>query len=170
MKKAFTLIEILVSIAIVTILASAVVFVVRPAQKVEDSKVKQALIELKEIGKAIGFFASDNGFYPDDVSRGLPSGIEQYLTPGETWPDGPLPGSVYDYDNWSDQTCVDGAASGSVQITLREVPDRNPDGSDVWAWYYVLSGTGTAHCNSATEWDKGECINCGDFDPNTLPE
>src|SRR5690606_39836552 len=102
--------------------------------------------------------------YPADVSRNLPSGIEVYLTADENWPSGPLSGSVYDYDNWSDQTCIDPEASGSIQVTLRQIPGRNPNGSNVWAWYYVLKGKGAPHCSNATEAELGECVNCPGFE------
>ncbi len=162
--KTFTLIEIVVAIVLVSILTAVTLTIINPSQKVDESKQKEAIIELREIAKAVQYYASDLGAYPADVSRGLPSGIEDYLRADGSWPDGPLPGSVYDYDNWSEQTCIDPNASGSIQVTLRQVPDRNPDGSDVWAWYFVLSGNGTPHCNSATEWDLGECVSCPDFE------
>ncbi|MCA9378984.1 prepilin-type N-terminal cleavage/methylation domain-containing protein [Candidatus Dojkabacteria bacterium] len=161
--KGFTLMEVILVIAILSILLGTTYLIFNPTEKIEESQQSQALSELREIGRALGFFALDNGYYPADVSRGLPTGLEPYLNAQGNWPDGPLPGSVYDYDNWSGQTCIDSAASGSIQITLREVPGRNPDQSNVWAWYYVLEGKGTPHCTNASEWDKGECINCPGF-------
>lgn len=160
----FTLIEVIVVLIIIVILATASILVFRPQTTVLHSQQTQALAELTEIAKAIQAYGLDEGHYPADVSRGLPSGIEKYLTPDESWPDGPIPGTVYDYDNWQNKTCIDNAASGTVQITLRQVPDRNPDGSNVWAWYYVLFGKGTAHCDNASEWNKGECVNCQGFE------
>lgn len=168
-KPGFTLLELVISFAIIGILSVAVYVVISPWQKIERAQQLQSINELNEIGKALGFFAADNGYYPDDVNRGLPPGIEAYINPEEMWPTGPFPGSVYDYDNWSDKTCLDTEASGSIQITLREVPDRNPDGSAVWAWYYILDGKGTPHCNNSNEWKKGECVNCPGFDPFSPP-
>lgn len=163
MHKSFTLLEVLLVTAILAILAMTVYLVVRPAETVENSQQSEALTELREIGKALQLFALDNGYYPADVARGIPAGIEAYLTADSTWPDGPIPGTVYDYDNWSGQSCIDNAANSSIQITLRNIPGRNPDGSSVWAWYYVLSGKGTPHCSNASEWNKGECVNCTGF-------
>lgn len=161
---AHTLIELVIAITIIAILATVVYAIIRPPQIYEDTQYTQALTELAEIGKAIQYYAADNGAFPPDVNRGLPAGIERYLAPEQRWPVGPLEGSIYDYDNWSGKTCLDPEASGSIQITLREVPDRNPDGSNVWAWYYVLYGKGMPHCNTASEAYLGECVNCGDFE------
>ncbi len=160
---AATLVEITLAIAIMAILAGAAFITINPFNRVDEGQYSQALTELREIAKAVQVFALENGYYPADVSRGLPTGIEKYLTPDETWPNGPLDGSIYDYDNWTGQSCIDAEASGSVQITLREVPNRNPDGTDVWAWYYVIFGKGTPHCSNANEADKGECVNCPGF-------
>ncbi len=168
-KAAFTIIELVLSMAILAILSVAIYVIIGPRQQIERAQKLASVNELNEIGKAIGFFAADTGAYPADVNRSIPPGIEAYINPEEQWPDGPFPGSVYDYDNWSDKTCIDAEASGSIQITLREVPNRNPDGSNVWAWYYVLSGKGTPHCSTANEATKGECVNCPGFDPFSPP-
>lgn len=166
---AFTLLELVVSLTILAILTTAIYAVIGPRQNIQRAQQLASINELNEIGKALGFFAADNGFYPPDVSRALPPGIEAYINPEEAWPDGPFPGSVYDYDNWTTQSCIDAEASGSIQITLRQIPNRNPDGSNVWAWYYVLSGKGTPHCSNFAEHNKGECINCPGFDPFKPP-
>jgi prepilin-type N-terminal cleavage/methylation domain-containing protein len=164
----FTLIEVITVIAILGILIFVSVELVNPRARVEESQAKKAITELSEIAKAVQLFALDNGYYPDDVVRGLPPGIDNYITPEPLWPDGPFNGSVYDYDNWTGQNCIDPEASNSIQITLREVPGQNPDGSIVWAWYYPIFGKGSSHCNNVNEWDKGECVICEDFsiEPN----
>lgn len=168
-KAGFTVLELVISLTILAILSLAVYLAIGPRQQIERAQQLASINELNEIGKALGYYAADLGSYPPDVSRALPNGLESYINPEEEWPDGPFEGSVYDYDNWQGQTCIDSEASGSVQITLREIPDRNPDGSDVWAWYYVISGKGTPHCSNSNEWNKGECINCPGFDPFSPP-
>lgn len=161
-EEGFTLIEIIIVIALLAILSSVVFFVVKPFELIEETRYERAVTELTQIGKALELWVTIEGQYPPDVNRDLPNGIEKYLNTAPIWPKGPYPGSVYDYDNWSDQTCIDPEASGSVQITLRQVPGFNPDGSDVWALYYVIAGKGTPHCSSSSEWNKGQCINCSE--------
>lgn len=161
-NKGFTLIEIVIVIAIVAILAAVVVVYLKPHELIRNARYNRATQELVQIGKALEMWEATEGELPPDVNRSLPPGIERYLNTNNDWPDGPFSGSVYDYDNWTDETCIDEEASGTVQITLREVPGYNPDGSDVWAIYYVIRGKGTPHCSNMNEWDKGHCINCGE--------
>lgn len=167
-RRAFTLIEVITVISILSVLVFVGFVVLRPFDRVRDSQTQRALTELAEIAKATQLFALDYGYYPADVSRDLPAGIAEYITPEADWPEGPFPGSVYDYDNWSDQECIDPNGSYSVQITLREVPNQNPDGTDVWAWYYPIFGNGTPHCSNNNEYTKGECVICPGFDPTPV--
>ncbi|MCA9382365.1 prepilin-type N-terminal cleavage/methylation domain-containing protein [Candidatus Dojkabacteria bacterium] len=159
-RNGFTLIEVIIVIALLAILSGSVFLVVKPFDLIEETRYERSITELTSIGKALELWVTIEGQYPPDVNRDLPNGIERYLNTAPIWPKGPYPGSVYDYDNWTGQTCIDPAASGSVQITLRQVPGFNPDGSNVWALYYVIAGKGTPHCSNANEWNKGTCINC----------
>jgi prepilin-type N-terminal cleavage/methylation domain-containing protein len=58
---AHTLIEVIVAIAIIAILSAVVYVIIRPPEVIEDTKYTQALTELAEIGKAIQYYAADNG-------------------------------------------------------------------------------------------------------------
>lgn len=164
LPAAFTLIEMVIGMAILAILLTVVTVIVRPFDRIEKSAQQRAITELGEIAKAVQLFSLDEGYYPADVNRNVPPGISKYLTSEISWPEGPIPGTVYDYDNWSNQTCTDPEASGSIQITLRQIPGRNPDGSNVWAWYYPIFGKGSPHCNDANQWNKGECVSCPGFE------
>lgn len=161
-ENAFTLIEIILVVAIIGIISAVVIVSLKPAELMDNARYSRASQELTQIGKALEMWEATEGDLPDDVYRDLPPGIEKYLSSNDQWPTGPYSGSVYDYDNWEDETCIDEEASGTVQITLRQVPGFNPDGSDVWAIYYVIRGKGTPHCLDMNEWDKGHCINCSD--------
>ena len=55
--------------------------------------------------------------WPADVDRGLPAGITKYISgDASSWPTGPWPGSVYDYDNFT----VGGETA--IQISIRFCP------------------------------------------------
>jgi competence protein ComGC len=169
--KAFTIQEILIVAVIVAVLSTVTYAILRPQERITDAAYDQALIELKEITRAIQLYSLDNGQYPPEVSQGIDPGLAKYLTKDINWGSGPLPGTVYDYDNWIGQSCLASAANDTVQISLRNVPGRNPDGSSVWSWYASATPgkLGAATCLDATKVGKGECANCDGFDPHTPP-
>jgi prepilin-type N-terminal cleavage/methylation domain-containing protein len=99
-KKAFTLIEIMVALAIVAVLATGITYIGRRGSK-EKANLVRSQSEMITIANAIKLNVQEFNVYPDDVNRALPAGIEQYIaTPNDEWPNAPWPGSVYDYENW----------------------------------------------------------------------
>jgi prepilin-type N-terminal cleavage/methylation domain-containing protein len=163
--KSFSLLEVMLAVAILAALAAITYVNLSPGQQTDKADKVAALNELTEAGKAVGFYAAANMSFPAEVAAGVKPGIGGFIDEDNMWPDGPFSGSVYDYDNFTGMTCVDSAASGSIQITLKNVPGRNPDGSNNWVWYYVVQGTGTPNCLSQPLSELGECINCGNFNP-----
>ncbi|HKZ34715.1 MAG TPA: prepilin-type N-terminal cleavage/methylation domain-containing protein [Patescibacteria group bacterium] len=165
MKRRFpslglTLIELLVVVAVLAILAVVVYSMIDPAKQKARVNYAHAKKGVAEIGRAVQIYEANNGGYPADVPRNvMPTGLAPLIR-GEVWPSGPFEGSVYDYDNWKDEECWDGS-TGNVQITLRQIPGFNPDGTDNWAIYYVLEGTGIPHCREPLF--KGECVNCSSY-------
>ena len=153
-QKGFTLVELLVVITIIVILSRIVVLNLNPATLIERSRTVAAKASLINIAKAAQLFVSDTGYYPSDVNRNIPQEFIKYMGPG-AWPNGPFPNSVYDWDNWEDQTCWDGS-TGILQITLRQVDGYK--GKTNYTLYYVIKGVGIPHCSTST--DRGECINC----------
>lgn len=153
----FTLVELLMVISIIGILASVILVAYNPYKFLQNSYYRQSKADLLSIRKGLMLYAIKYGEYPPDVWRDLPSGIEEFIQHGSQWPKGPYPGSVFDYDNWSDQICWNGE-TGIIQITLRQVPGYNPDGSDNWNIYAVIKGKGIPHCSDSAA--VGECINC----------
>lgn len=160
----FTLVEILVVMALLAIMSVFVIVILNPAGRIWRAQASEAVTELKELAKALELYAIDNGGYPVDEIEGLPAGLGTYISFEPSWPAGPFPGSYYDFDNWTDgRSCVNPAGETSVQITLRNIPNRNPDGTSVWAWYVPLQGSGVPACENVAESDKGECITCAGF-------
>lgn len=157
--KGFTLVELLVVVTIVAILASILFLTFDIVGIRERSRTSTAKASLKSIGDAAYIYAADKGDWPADVYRDLPQDFIQYLSPG-AWPNGPFPGSVYDWDNWADQTCWDGSTN-IIQITLREIEDYQNE--EDYTFYYVIQGVGIPHCHNAGT--RGECINCPDRYP-----
>ncbi len=153
-NKGFTLVELLTVIAILAVLATVVIFMINPPQLIENSRVAVTKVSLEEVAKAAKMIAADSGYYPADVNRNIPTEIIQHLSPG-AWPNGPFPGSVYDWDNWDDQTCWDGSTH-IIQVTLRQINDYQ--GKQDYTMYYVIKGLGIPHCSTST--DRGICLNC----------
>lgn len=165
MKKGFTLIELLVVIAILGVLSSIVLVGLTRARS--SAAFARAKLEFKSITTAIEMYTQDhNNIFPADVSRGLPPGLEVYLS-GEDWPDAPWPGSVYDWENWTDP------ANGSriLQISVRFCPVDHPEQckfpNESWATsfdsnssvYYCIEGACRSHISEPIN-HPGYCINC----------
>ena len=150
----FSLVEILITVAIAVILSVVGLLLIKPSKLLENSNYATAVASLKSIANAANLYAEETGVYPDDVNRDIPREFIKYLNPG-AWPEGPFAGSVYDWDNWVGQTCWDGTPGG-IQITLRQVD--NYKGKTDYTLYWVMKGIGIPHCSN--NWQKGECLNC----------
>ncbi|OGE82790.1 MAG: hypothetical protein A3B10_03885 [Candidatus Doudnabacteria bacterium RIFCSPLOWO2_01_FULL_44_21] len=162
----FTLIELLITLAIIGVLATIVFLNVKNSR--ENTYYSRASWETTEIAKALWIYLQEYGDYPSDANRGLPPGLEVYL-PAGNWPDGPWPGSVYDWDNWDDP---DQPGKKIYQISLRFCPIGGPLSAcnfpkASWAQnfninsalYYCLSGSCRSHVASPPSY-PGKCINC----------
>ncbi len=164
MKKGFTLIELLVVIAILGVLSSIILSSLTGSRS--SANFARAKLEFKSLATAIQLYTEDHGgTFPADVDRGLPPGLEAYLS-GGSWPNAPWPGSVYDWDNWVDST------TGTVmQVSIRFCPLGHPElcqfPNNSWAAdfdyyssvYYCLQGVCRAHPSMPID-HPGYCINC----------
>jgi prepilin-type N-terminal cleavage/methylation domain-containing protein len=105
-NKGFTLIELLVVIVIIGFLSSVVLVSVQMARM--KAYYAREKLEANQMIKALELYSTDhNDKYPCDVGRALPPGLEKYISTNPNWPGAPWPGSVYDWDYWSnnDATC-----------------------------------------------------------------
>lgn len=172
MKRAFTLIEILIVLAIIAILSSIVLYY-SLAQNSERTYFEKSKKELNTMAAALELYSQANfGAYPPDVNRNVPPGLEDYLSTAGTydeWPDAAWPGSVYDWDHWED---TDYVGQDIYQISIRFCPVGGPLSAcrfpqQPWAAnfgvnsavYYCVSGLCRAHENEAIDY-PGYCINC----------
>lgn len=167
MKSGFSLLEILIVVAIIATLAA---FILPGYNKGKSlSALARAQAEMKTMEGGIELYKADhNGAWPPDVNRGIPPGIEQYIEAEGSWPTAPWPGSVYDYDNWTD------ASTGEkiYQISIRFCPAGGALSScqfppEPWAAnfgvnssvYYCLQGACRAHVDEDQDY-PGYCLNC----------
>ncbi|MDC0449245.1 type II secretion system GspH family protein [bacterium] len=152
--KGFTLLELVVTIAIVGVVSGAIILAVNPAEAREKSRKAAAEKSLVNMAKAATIFAAEHFYYAPDTARGVAPEFVNYMSP-PALDSGPFPGSSYDWDNWVGQTCWDGS-TGGIQVSLRDINDYQDKTN--YVLYYVISGQGIPHCNE--EDARGECINC----------
>jgi prepilin-type N-terminal cleavage/methylation domain-containing protein len=165
-KNGFTLIEILVTFSVIAFLVAIIVIGVNSYR--ENAYYSRASLETTELAKSLSFYLQEQNNYPDDVNRDLPAGLETYLPAGD-WPNGPWPGSVYDWENWDDP---DHPGMKIYQISIRFCPIGGslsecnfPKAS--WAenfdinssLYYCISGACRAHISEPIDY-PAKCINC----------
>lgn len=95
-KHGFTLIELLIVVSIIGMLATVILTSISSIRN--RVYLTRAQKEFRVFEEAMTMYLIDNNNYPPDVDRGIPSGLEPYIS-GTSWPAGPWPGSVYDWDN-----------------------------------------------------------------------
>ena len=160
-KKGFTLIELLVVVAVIAVLAILVMTAVNAVRN--KAYTARAIKEFRSFQEAMTFYLLDNNnTYPPDVNRNIPSGMEQYLAIGE-WPEGPYPGSVYDWDNIT-------GGDPYIQISLRfcdigggncRFPTESwaDDFDHQSAMFWCFEGNCRSHSSQPVS-HPGYCVNC----------
>jgi prepilin-type N-terminal cleavage/methylation domain-containing protein len=165
--KGFTLIELLIVVAIVGYLASIVMSSLGSARN--SAYLARGQKEFDTLAQALQMYITDRGGrVPADVSRGLPPGLEAYLPTGQ-WPNAPWPGSVYDWDVWTDPL----GGPQIQQISIRFCPAGGNLStcqfpSETWAEgfginsavYYCVQGACRSHIAETISY-PGRCVNCG---------
>ena len=160
LKKGFTLLELLLVIAIIGILATIVITAIGSAKdKAQTARAKQ---ETNNMATAFELYNLYEGGYPADVGPGvMPVGMEPYLP---NWPNGSYPGAEYDWDYWDA-----GTDNEAVQISVRfcesgtcAFPDEDwaEDFVTQSAAYYCISGSCRSWETDLVDAIPGYCFNC----------
>lgn len=166
--RGFTLAEVLIVVAVLGILTALVMSTISSAR--ERAYFSRANTEFATMANAVRLWVIKYNYYPSDVSRGLPAGIEEFIAKNDTssiWPEAPWPDSVYDYDQWLD---LDGVET--YQISIRFCPKGGPYSAckfpdQPWAkdfninsaLYYCIKGNCRAHSYESPNY-PGYCVNC----------
>lgn len=171
MKKGFTLVELLVVVAIVGTLSTIIVNTVDRAR--EKGRYSRAVLEFRSIANALELYYLEYGNYPAETAvgehpDGPQGGVGKYLAQEnhDYWPKGPWSISRYDWENWNDP---DTPGAKIYQISLRfcdggtcNFPDL-PWASDFTgirnALYYCVEGACRPHINEDPDY-PGHCVNC----------
>ena len=164
-RSGFTIVELLVVVAIIAILASVVLGQLGSAR--DQAFFSRAQAEFREFNNALEQYNLDERSYPDDTARGVvPPGLTDLL-PDDGFDSGPWANSQYSYDAYE--------ISGEdvVQFSLHFCPagatdpgDCNFPGQD-WAddfdvnstLFYCVLGDCRASPSEPQEY-PGYCVNC----------
>ncbi|TSC69071.1 MAG: hypothetical protein G01um101456_366 [Parcubacteria group bacterium Gr01-1014_56] len=164
----FTLVELLIVIAIIGILASIIFPAVQSAR--DKAYLSRAKAEFRSINTALEMYAANQGSYPPDANRDMPPGLEAYLGTGN-WPKAPWPGSLYDWDAWAPGDLSFDPKEQVYQISIRFCPAGQPTQctfpNEPWAQnfdyysaaYYCIAGPCRAHSDQPPT-HPGYCLNC----------
>lgn len=166
-QEGFTLIELLIVVTIIGLLSSLVLVALSGIR--EESYLSKAQAQFNSFRSALILYTEDQGgVYPDDVSRSLPPGLEEYLS-SDNWPEAPWPGSVYDWDNW--QINGEQVVQLSIRFCDRNAPNTCNFPDKPWAEnfgvnsavYYCFEGNCRSHEGEPEDY-PGLCVNCGDLE------
>ncbi len=164
-SSGYTLVELLITISIIVLLARVIFPVMATVRDKAD--LAQATVELKSVHNSLIQYRNEYGDYPADANRNIPPGLEEFLAPG-IWPDAAWPGSVFDWDNWTDPDDPD---KQIMQISIRFCPIGQPTQCKFpradWASsfdinsavYYCVEGACRSHINKPIN-HPGYCVNC----------
>lgn len=174
MKRAFTVLELLVVIALIGILAY--LLTINLYKMKQKAKLARVSSELSSIATSVTQYYQDNGYvYPPDAGRGVPPGLEKYLPDGN-WPTSIWPHGVFDWDNWT-YAGPDATKIGQkiYQISYRlcsttdpveycSDPVLFPNFTQYSAIFNCISGPCVPHVDHPT--DPGYCVNCNPKEVN----
>lgn len=155
--------ELLVIISIIGLLSSVIMVSMRQSR--EKAYYSRAAQEMRSMANGFELYYSEHNAYPADANRGvMPSGMNSFLPGG--WPDGPWPGSVYDWDGWADperpgqmiyQISLRFCAAGGGSCSYPNMDWAEDFGVDS-AVYFCLSGTCRSHVSHPVDY-PGKRVN-----------
>jgi prepilin-type N-terminal cleavage/methylation domain-containing protein len=178
----FTVVEILIVVVIIGILAAITYSTLTNSP--DKVRLARANSELTTLANAVNLYRAKTNLYPPDTTEaGLPSVINAYIADyNNSWPAGPWPGSLYDFEAWRVDTANTPAGSiDTVQVSLRFCTYQQflDNGSSFcannakathqsWAnsftsnnnaYYYCITGYCRSNQSSALS-TPGYCVNC----------
>jgi prepilin-type N-terminal cleavage/methylation domain-containing protein len=164
MKKGFTLLELLIVVAILSVLMT-VTLIIQTSRK-EDIYLAHAKVNFRIMDEALQAYTLDLGHYPPDVNRDIPPGLELYLK-GHSWSVSPWPDSVYDWDNWVDPSTGEQIVQFSIRFCDLGSPSNCHFPNTEWAKdfdyyssvYYCIQGPCRSHIDRPID-HPGLCVNC----------
>jgi len=163
-ESGFTIIELLIVIIIIAILAN---LVLTTFTGISDSALlARAHNDTSTLHKAIELQRLRDGVYPADLNRSLPPGIESFVDEG-VFDSAPWPGSVYDWDNWTDPSTGESIYQISIRFCEIGQPQTCNFPNTEWAAdfdinssvYRCISGPCRSHISEPID-HPGYCLNC----------
>lgn len=165
-KRGFTIVELLIVIVVIAILAAISIVSYTGIQR--RAHISRAMAELTLLAKATELYYADNNEYPPDVDRDIPPPLLFYTgKAGNSWPNAPWPGSVYDYDYF-----IGSDGKEAVQVSVRFCPLHGDITTckfpnEPWvvgfdtssSAYWCIKGKCKAH-PSKPDNHPGYCLNC----------
>ncbi len=158
--------EVILAVGLLAVLTLLVLWAVR--RSISKAVFDRARAEMTQVKNAADqYIITHEGDLPPDVNRGLPAGFEQYLGDG-SWPTGPWPGSIYDWDVYPDPNF-----GPNAQVSIRFCPLGQPSRcrfpDEPWAKdftyyssvYLCIRGQCKAHPDRPPT-EPGYCVNCGE--------
>ena len=164
----FTLIQLLIVVAILGILSAIVLLAVNPAKMIDEARFSRVEGQFASFTRALdAYLLNNNNVYPADVDRGIPPELIDVLK-NENWPHTPWgEPTTYDWDNIIDPY----TGEHYVQIGIRFCALNNASHCNFpnleWAKdfdyrssaYYCIKGPCKAHKDSAPD-HPAYCANC----------
>ena len=148
MKKAFTLVELLVVVAIIGLLSTLSVVALNSARaKARDSR---RLSDIKQLRTALDMYYDSAGTYPDSLTPGSPLSYGGMIFLAKV-PDDPLSSQNYNY------TKTEGGQNYTIDFTLETKSAGYEPGNYQATPYAIIAGGGGGvfHCGDLLAYEGG---------------